>query len=331
MPLKSRHLNRKNTELHAVIAKSNFLNIALSIVMVLISSFARATFFKTLPARTPIRNFFRGKVLSSFESKSSQRLSGFRLYSQDAALPDVLRDHRSTTIKNLSALLGEDDNKDSDEETIGKRLIEKMIAKFAINELLPKEAVERLLDYSLVFNKALPNVVSLGPMPSEAPDIVTICGDTHGQYADFIQIFSSEISSFPALGNRFIFNGDMVDRGDKGSEIVLLLMTMQLVYPHIVYALRGNHETAEMSRSYGFYSEVYKKYGVDTIDKFTELFQHFPLAAVVGKRVFVVHGGIGKRTHRMSIEDINALNRFAEPADNSPLMELLWSGKLLFH
>lgn len=58
----------------------------------------------------------------------------------------------------------------------------------------------------------------------------------------------------------YVFEGDYVDRGPKGVEIVLLLVALKLIFPHFVVILRGihclscshflgNHESKDVCRS----------------------------------------------------------------------------------
>ena len=82
----------------------------------------------------------------------------------------------------------------------------------------------------------------------------TICGDTHGQYYDLCNIF--ELNGYPSPSNPYLFNGDFVDRGSFSLENVLTLFCWKLLYPDSVHLLRGNHETVNMNKMYGFEGEV---------------------------------------------------------------------------
>ena len=117
-----------------------------------------------------------------------------------------------------------------------------------------------------------------------------VCGDTHGQYYDTLNIFS--LIGEPSPVNPFVFNGDFVDRGSFSVENVLMLFAWKLLLPDYVHLTRGNHETKNMNLMYGFSGEVKSKYDSVTMDLFSEVFQSLPLAVCLDKRVLVVHGGL---------------------------------------
>lgn len=75
---------------------------------------------------------------------------------------------------------------------------------------------------------------------------------------------------------------------------------------------------------YGFEGEVVSKYCSDTFLLFTELFKKLPLAHLVDKRIFVVHGGLTQNRDLM-IEDIQKINRKQEIPKNGIMNDLLWS------
>ena len=112
----------------------------------------------------------------------------------------------------------------------------------------------------------------------------SVCGDTHGQFYDLVNIFEEDIGGFPSKSNVYLFNGDFVDRGHYSVEAILTLLSIKLSDPSAMHLLRGNHETKEMSENFGFKSELRKKYPYDwelLYKKFLETFCSLPLAAVI--------------------------------------------------
>lgn len=69
----------------------------------------------------------------------------------------------------------------------------------------------------------------------------------------------------PSTCNPYVFNGDYVDRGKKGLEVLLLLLSLHLTFPNTVFLNRGNHEDSVMNMRYGFSREVEAKYPVSII------------------------------------------------------------------
>lgn len=126
-----------------------------------------------------------------------------------------------------------------------------------------------------------------------------VVGDTHGQFHDVCHMMDL-VQMMPggpaAAETQFVFNGDFVDRGSWGLEIVLLLAALKVSRPAAVYLVRGNHESSTCTKFYGFQGEVRAKYvgsGATAIYAgCKKLFAALPLAALVGGVTLVLHGGL---------------------------------------
>ena len=102
----------------------------------------------------------------------------------------------------------------------------------------------------------------------EDNNVLTICGDTHGtslvtctdagQFFDVLEIFRR--NGYPSPTHQYLFNGDFVDRGSWSTEVALLLYAFKLLYPKGIHINRGNHETDDMNKVYGFEGECRSKY-----------------------------------------------------------------------
>ena len=68
-----------------------------------------------------------------------------------------------------------------------------------------------------------------------------VAHSTTGQFFDFLSIFDQY--GMPSPEAPYIFNGDFVDRGSWGLEIVIVLMSWLLADRGCVFLTRGNHET----------------------------------------------------------------------------------------
>ncbi len=55
---------------------------------------------------------------------------------------------------------------------------------------------------------------------------------------------------------------------------------------------RGNHESENMNKMYGFEGEVKAKYTANMAELFTEVYNWLPLSHCINKKVLVMHGGL---------------------------------------
>uniref|UniRef100_A0AAY4DWN1 Serine/threonine-protein phosphatase n=1 Tax=Denticeps clupeoides TaxID=299321 RepID=A0AAY4DWN1_9TELE len=149
---------------------------------------------------------------------------------------------------------------------------------------------------------------------------ITICGDTHGQYYDLLNIF--ELNGLPSETNPYLFNGDFVDRGSFSVEVILTLFGFKLLFPDHFHLLRGNHETDNMNQMYGFEGEVKAKYTAQMFQLFSEVFQWLPLAQCINSKVLVMHGGLFSEDG-VTLDDLRKIDRNRQPPD-SGLCFLLW-------
>lgn len=149
---------------------------------------------------------------------------------------------------------------------------------------------------------------------------VKIVGDVHGQYTDLIRMF--EMCGFPPNSN-YLFLGDYVDRGKQSLETILLLLCYKLKFPENFFLLRGNHESANVTRVYGFYDECKRRCNVKVWKAFVDTFNTLPIASIVAGKIFCVHGGLSPSLSHM--DDIRQIARPTDVPDYGLLNDLLWS------
>ena len=103
----------------------------------------------------------------------------------------------------------------------------------------------------------------------------------------------------PSERLKYVFNGDFVDRGAWGVELLLALLAWRLAAPGSVTLLRGNHESRYCTMAYGFHAELHAKYGRSSggalYTSCLSLFAELPLAATVDRTVLVMHGGLFRK------------------------------------
>lgn len=149
---------------------------------------------------------------------------------------------------------------------------------------------------------------------------IKICGDIHGQYYDLLRLF--EYGKFPPEAN-YLFLGDYVDRGKQSLETICLLLAYKIKYPENFFILRGNHESANINRIYGFYDECKRRYNVRLWKIFTDCFNCLPIAAIIDEKIFCMHGGLSPDL--TSMDQIRRVDRPIDVPDSGLMCDLLWA------
>ncbi|KAI8097419.1 Metallo-dependent phosphatase-like protein [Halteromyces radiatus] len=199
--------------------------------------------------------------------------------------------------------------------------VNKMVERFKNQKKLHKKYAFMILLAVRQMMMQAPSLIDIS-VPNDGK--LTVCGDVHGQFYDFINIFN--INGYPSESHAYLFNGDFVDRGSFSLEVVLTLFAYKCVYPDRLFLARGNHETDNMNKVYGFEGEVKAKYSEMMFKLFSETFNALPLAHVIQHKILVVHGGLFSRDD-VTLDDIRKIDRLSlrQPPNEGLMCELLWS------
>ena len=105
---------------------------------------------------------------------------------------------------------------------------------------LSTASVHKLLRHAYKKLKTLPNTIHVkinegGLFQAGVTDQrINIVGDIHGQLPDLLHILDE--AGLPSAKNKYIFNGDFVDRGPKGLEVMCILLALFVSSPDQVVA-----------------------------------------------------------------------------------------------
>ncbi|KAK0512776.1 hypothetical protein JMJ35_004793 [Cladonia borealis] len=199
--------------------------------------------------------------------------------------------------------------------------IDDMITRFKNGKKLHRKYVYQII---AAVRKIVYQEPTMVEMEVQKGHKLTVCGDTHGQFFDLLEIF--RLNGFPSESHYYLFNGDFVDRGSWSTEIALLLYAYKWLHPKAFFLNRGNHETDDMNRVYGFEGECKAKYTERVFKLFSESFSALPLATLIGKQYFTLHGGLFS-DDKISLDDVRKLNRHKQrqPGQQGLMMEMLWT------
>jgi len=192
--------------------------------------------------------------------------------------------------------------------------LSKVVQELRQRRLPAIEVCKKIIRSVIVHYSHQPNVIHI-PAPEVGSRFVVV-GDLHGHFGDLRHLLEDhgEPSPGPKGAVRFLFNGDFVDRGTWGPEVLLLLYALKIKYPSAVFLNRGNHEDQSQNQlpDNGFvHSHCTRAFGAEALPMYYLMrrsFKELPLCHVVGNEIFVVHGGL-PMDPIVTLQDINAVDR----------------------
>ena len=163
-------------------------------------------------------------------------------------------------------------------------------------------------------------IIKNQPVFIELNSPINICGDVHGQFYDLLRLFN--YGGEPPKAN-YLFLGDYVDRGKNSLETITLLLCYKIKYPENFFMLRGNHESDNINKIYGFFDECKRRFNIKLWKKFNDLFNIFPITAIIKDKIFCMHGGLSPNL--LNFDLLKKIVRPTEVPDSGLLCDLLWS------
>ncbi|ETV87606.1 hypothetical protein, variant 4 [Aphanomyces astaci] len=293
----------------------------------------REALLKAHPVDDDLRHWHIWSQLDMHDEATAVRLSKFMRNLMDLVVPDAaIRDSDTAMSGELDLSSVKLHDAIHMDWPLKASQIEEMIRDFelsadAVHIPLPRESYHKLLVQSTEYYAAQPNVI---PLQIPHGCTLTVVGDLHGQLHDLLYIFKTQ--GLPSPTNWYLFNGDLVDRGSCSVEICAIVLAYQSLFPDAVHVNRGNHEDEFMNSVHSFRQEVLVKYDADMFDAFNALFNALPLAHVVNRSIFVVHGGLSDAP--LTLAQINTIPRHEYhlhvPNDRRMSEELHWMQDLLW-
>ncbi len=174
-----------------------------------------------------------------------------------------------------------------------------------------------------LFLDVLPIIKEEPPIKELESENVLVVGDIHGDFDSLLR----SLTIWKKEAEHVIFLGDIVDRGSHQVEALTTILYMVKKHQGRVHLLRGNHETEQVCKRYGFMDEA-MRLSKTLYRNALKLFAQLPYAMVLNQRLFLVHGGIAKKEgkHPAKLTDLYKLQKTPHPEQLA--LQLLWNDPL---
>ncbi len=161
--------------------------------------------------------------------------------------------------------------------------------------------------------------------PNEKDKEIYVIGDIHGNLETLMKLIEIINEKKPSF---VIFLGDIVDRGPKQLECLIIVLSLKILFPKKYFILKGNHETLEMNQYYGFFQEFIQKFK-DQI-KFNEvlmIYNVLPICVIINNAILCLHGGIPQDIDFLKkLKDIKARDfKTGHNSISQGIFQIMWN------
>jgi len=157
-------------------------------------------------------------------------------------------------------------------------------------------------------------------------DEIYVLGDIHGNLESLMKLIEVIDENKPRL---VISLGDIVDRGTRQLECLIIFLALKILKSDYFYILRGNHETLEMNQAYGFFYEFIQKFkDYNNFSEILAVYNTLPICAIVNNVTLCLHGGIPedidilKKLKGLKLKDID--NSILKTI-NEGIFQIIWN------
>ena len=212
--------------------------------------------------------------------------------------------------------------------------------------------------------KAAQAIVLSHPIVLDLQGPVTIVGDLRGQLDDLFRVFETcgvpgkaqtpevnwaeegllpsalvpqdlvdhTATFMPSNLRPYLFLGNYTCQGSgsgrrNGIDLFCLLLAYKVKFPNAIHLLRGHVDCPQLTRIYGFYDDVKRRYNLKLFKELSVVMECLPVCAVVNQKMFCVHAGLSPEiTGHKNLDTIRQLGPRPLPiGDDGVLCDLLWS------
>ncbi|CAJ0564254.1 unnamed protein product, partial [Mesorhabditis spiculigera] len=160
------------------------------------------------------------------------------------------------------------------------RIIEELSSPYYLSEDNKEPKYNPSGDHIQILCERLGDMVKREKHVARPEGRTIVVGDLHGNFNDLWRIIHAWLSDVVdgGPGQNIMFLGDIVDRGPRQLECLLLIMAYKMHYPYQVFIVRGNHEEDQVC--YDFQEHMVAR----------GFFEKLPVIGLIDDRILCMHG-----------------------------------------